>query len=122
MPMPNATFLLGLLLIVLGGYGYTQSLTRNPMALIPAGLGVLFVILGFLGGRAGMRKHAMHAAAALALLGLIAGLGPVGMGGTRRFPPAMIRSTVAMSVLCGVFLVFAVRSFIVARRGRAVAA
>lgn len=116
--MPNLTFLLGALLVVLGGYGYTQSATRSPMALIPAVLGILFALLGVLAGREGMRKHAMHGAAALALVGLVAGLGPLGMGGTRRFPPLMVYSTVAMSVLCGIFLVFAVRSFIAARRAR----
>lgn len=119
--MPNLTFLLGALLVVLGGYAYTQSAARSPMALIPAVLGVLFVGLAFLAGREALRKHAMHGAAALALVGLVAGLGPVGMGGTRRFPPLMIYSTVAMSVLCGIFLVFAVRSFVAARRARTAA-
>ena len=120
--MPNLTFLLGALLVVLGGYGYTQSATRSPMALIPAALGVVFVLLAFLAGREPLRKHAMHGAAALALLGILAGLGPIGMGGTRRFPPLMVYSTAAMSVLCAVFLAFAVRSFIAARRARTGAA
>jgi hypothetical protein len=43
------------------------------------------------------------------------------MGGTRRFPPLMVYSTVAMSVLCAIFLVFAVRSFVAARRARTAA-
>ena len=119
--MPNLTFFVGTLLVVLGGYAYTQSATRSPMALIPAVLGVLFVVLAFLAGRDNMRKHAMHGAAALSLVGLLAGLGPLGMGGTRRFPPLMVYSTVAMSVLCAIFLVFAVRSFVAARRARAAA-
>jgi hypothetical protein len=63
----------------------------------------------------------MHGAAALALVGLVAGLGPLGMGGTRRFPPLMVYSTAAMSVLCAMFLVFAVRSFVAARRARTAA-
>lgn len=119
--MPNLTFLVGALLIVLGGYGYTQSTTRSPMALIPAVFGVLFLVLAFLAGRDNLRKHAMHAAAALALIGLLAGLGPIGMGGTGRFPALMVYSTTAMSVLCAIFLVFAVRSFIAARRARTAA-
>jgi protein-S-isoprenylcysteine O-methyltransferase Ste14 len=117
--MPNLTFLLGALLVVLGGYAYTESATRSPMALIPAVLGVLFAVLAFAAGREALRRHAMHAAAGLALLGVVAGLGPLGMGGTRRFPPLMIYSTTAMSVLCAVFLAFAVRSFVAARRARA---
>lgn len=114
--MPNLTSLLGILLIVLGGWGYTQSTTRSPMALIPSLLGVLFLALGIAAGRETWRKHAMHAAAALALVGLLAGLGPALM--MPGAPPLMRRSTGAMSVLCAVFLVLAVRSFVAARRAR----
>ena len=67
--MPNTTSFLGILLIVLGGWGYTQSVTRSPMALIPSVLGVLFLALGIAAGRDEWRKHAMHAAAGLALVG-----------------------------------------------------
>jgi hypothetical protein len=119
--MPNLTFLVGALLVVLGGWAYTQSASRSPMALIPAVLGLLFVVLAVLAGREHLRKHAMHGAAALALVGVLAGLGPVGMGGTRRFPPVMVYATTAMSVLCAVFLAFAVRSFVAARRARTAA-
>jgi lysylphosphatidylglycerol synthetase-like protein (DUF2156 family) len=117
--MPNLTFLVGALLVVLGGYAYTQSATRSPMALIPAALGLLFVVLAFLAGRESLRKHAMHGAAALALLGIVAGLGPLAMSRTREFPRLMLYSTTAMSVICAIFLAFAVRSFISARRARA---
>lgn len=114
--MPNTTSFLGILLIVLGGWGYTQSATRSPMALIPSLLGVLFLALGIAAGRDEWRKHAMHAAAGLALVGLLAGLGPALM--MPGAPPLMRRSTGAMSVLCAIFLVLAVRSFVMARRGR----
>ena len=117
--MPNLTSLLGILLIVLGGWGYTQSVTRSPMALTPAVLGVLFLALGIAGGREAWRKHAMHAAAALSLLGLLAGLGPAVM--MPNAPPVMRRETGALSVLCAVFLALAVRSFVAARRARAAA-
>lgn len=116
--MPNVTAFVGLILMVLGGSAYTQSATRSPMALTPALFGVVFLALGVLAGRDAWRKHAMHAAAALALVGTLAGLGPLMMGGSNRFPPAMIRSTVTMSVICALFLALAVRSFIMARRQR----
>ena len=29
--MPNLTFLVGALLVVVGGYAYTQSVTRSPV-------------------------------------------------------------------------------------------
>ncbi|HEY0777799.1 MAG TPA: hypothetical protein VGD56_07510 [Gemmatirosa sp.] len=114
--MPNLTSFLGILLIVLGGWGYTQSATRSPMALTPAVLGVLFLALGIAAGREEWRKHAMHGAAALSLLGLLAGLGPALM--MPNAPPVMRRETGAMSLLCALFLFFAVRSFIAARRAR----
>ena len=117
--MPNTTSFLGILLIVLGGWGYTQSATRSPMALIPAVLGVLFLALGVAAGRDEWRKHAMHGAAALALVGILGGLGPMMMARTHpEFPSAMVRSTGAMSLMCAVFLVLCVRSFIAARRAR----
>ena len=116
--MPNLTSLVGILLLVLGGWGYTQSATRSPMALTPALLGLAFVALGIAAGREEWRKHAMHAAAALSLIGLLAGLGPALM--MRNAPPVMRQETGAMSVLCAVFLFFAVRSFVTARRARAV--
>lgn len=119
--MPNLTFLVGALLVVLGGYAYTGSATRSPMALIPALLGLAFIVLAFLAGRESLRKHAMHAAAALSLLGIVAGLGPVVMARTRPVPPLMVRTTATMAVLCAVFLFFAVRSFVAARRARTAA-
>lgn len=116
--MPSLTVALGAVLVALGAYSYTQSVTRSPMALIPAIFGLLFVVCGLLARNPAMRKHAMHGAAALGLVGLLAGLGPLMMGGTRRFPPLMVYTTGLMAALCGVFLILAVRSFIAARRER----
>lgn len=119
--MPNLTLLVGALLVALGAYAYTGSVSRSAMTLIPAMLGAVLVALGLLARRAALRRHAMHAAAALALVGVVGGIGPLAMGGTRRFPPLMMQATTGMLVLCAVLLVLAVRSFVQARRGRAVA-
>ena len=119
--MPNLTLLIGALLVALGAYAYGGSVSRSAMTLIPAMLGTALVGLGLLARRDALRRHAMHAAAALALLGVVGGIGPLAMGGARRFPPLMIQATTGMLVLCAVLLVLAVRSFVQARRARGVA-
>ena len=122
MPMPTITLAIGALLVALGAYAYTGSVSRSAMTLIPAMFGAVFIVLGLLAGRGeAMRRHAMHAAAALALVGIVAGIGPLAMGGTNRFPALMIQATTGMLVLCAVLLALAVRSFIAARRARRVA-
>jgi hypothetical protein len=117
--MPTITLAIGALLVALGGYAYTGSVSRSAMTLIPAFFGIAFIVLGLLARRGdAMRRHAMHAAAALALAGIIAGTGPLAMGGTDRFPPLMIQATTGLMVLCAILLALAVRSFVQARRAR----
>jgi hypothetical protein len=116
--MPTITAAVGALLVALGLYAYTGSVTRSPMTLIPAFVGGTFVLLGLLARTPAMKRHAMHAGAALALLGALAGIGPLAMGGTRRFPPLMIQATTGMMVLCAILLALMVRSFVQARRAR----
>ena len=69
------------------------------------------------------RKHAMHAAAVVGLLGF---LGPLRvlpqmlalLGGARVAHRAAVLDQLAMMVLCGVFLALCIRSFVAARRAR----
>jgi len=114
--MPTLVLSIGALLVALGGYTYFGSASRSAMTLIPAMLGVAIVVLGLLALQDGLRKHAMHGAAALSLLGVIGGIGPLAMGGTARFPPLMMQGTNGMMILSGILLVAAVRSMIMARR------
>ena len=120
--MPTLTIATGALLVALGAYAYTGSASRSAMTLIPAVLGAIFIVLGLLAQRPAMKKHAMHGTAALALLGALAGIGPLAMGGTNRFPPLMIQATTGMMVLCAALLALSVRSFIQARKARRAAA
>jgi len=88
----------------------------SPTALIPAGLGVLYVILGVLAGKEALRKTVMHIAAVLALLTFL--------GGFRVLPWAEAQASIrishsAMVILGGLLLVVYVRSFIAARRAGA---
>jgi hypothetical protein len=70
--MPIYAMLFGAALIGVGVYGYVDTGSKHPTALIPAALGVVIALLGAgaLSGGA-IRKHTMHAAAAIALLGAL---------------------------------------------------
>jgi hypothetical protein len=91
----------------------------SPTALIPAVFGLILLILGLIGrGKESLRKHVMHAAVIIGLLGFIAAL----VGLFRKGMPASFGagpiSQIAMALVCLIFVVLAVRSFIEARRSR----
>ncbi|TVQ65835.1 MAG: hypothetical protein EA360_07810 [Balneolaceae bacterium] len=115
---------IGILMILLGGISYVASGAASFTALIPAFFGIAFGGLGMLGKRSeSMRKHAMHAALLLAILGLGGSFGGLmalfGMIGGES--PERLNAVIAqavMAVLCIFFLVAGVRSFIEARKAR----
>jgi uncharacterized membrane protein HdeD (DUF308 family) len=115
----------GILLIVLGGWGYFGSAEehRHWTALFPAFFGLALLLLGLLAFKAHLRKHAMHAAAALGLLGLIGGVVRLVMKYAKdgnlegRAPLA----SGLMALACAVFVGMCVNSFIAARRARTTA-
>ena len=119
--MANPAIVFGLLLAILGAWGFFGTGMQHPTALIPAGVGLALIVLGAVATRwEGARKHAMHAAAAVGLLGFLAGAGrflyelSAGMNvtGTAGL------STLTMAVLCGTFVGLCVKSFIDARKRR----
>src|SRR5688500_7538590 len=120
--------LIGALLCVLGFVSYGMgaqagSEVRSPTALIPAGFGALILLMGF-GAlvKPTARKHFMHAAAAVGLLGALGGFGMFfARVGSRGFTLAT-GSMLTMGVLCALLVILAVRSFIAARRARESAA
>jgi hypothetical protein len=120
--MARLSILFGLLLIALGIGGYVGTGSEHPTALIPAGFGILLVLLGILALKESLRKHAMHFAAMVGLVGTIGGairlLQPVVSGQTIQHPVAY-GCTAAMTVLCLAFVVLCVNSFVQARRRRA---
>jgi hypothetical protein len=115
----------GTFLILLGGVGFALAMDADkPLpwtALIPSGFGVALVVLGLLARKDSLRKHVMHAAA---LLGLVGFALPQVMVIRRALNPAAAPSAVAvieqavMADVCLVFLVLCVKSFIDARRSR----
>jgi hypothetical protein len=120
----NITIGLGIVLIVLGVGGYFGTDRASWTALIPAFLGGPLLLLGLLALKDNLRKHAMHAAVVLGLLGFLGTipglvkLVKMAFGVAPERPVAVYMQSI-MAVLCGLFVVLCVRSFIAARRSRA---
>jgi len=107
----------------MGLYGYFRISSESITALIPTFFGVPLLILGWLGLNEKYIKHTMHIAAVLNLLGFagtVSGLIKfVKMnGGAETARPAAVTVQAIMAILCLVFLIFAVKSFIGARRAK----
>src|SRR5262249_11925496 len=117
-------------LIAVGLEGYTNQLgvfqvekLHSWTALIPSAIGALLASCGLIAIRPSLRKHVMHLAAVVGLLGAVAGLwrGLAGLpdllkGTAER--PAAVKQQLTMGIICLVFLILCVRSFILARRRR----
>jgi hypothetical protein len=120
--MTNLAIGIGGVLIVLGLGAYLGSESRSFTALIPAFLGALYLAAGLLARQAKWHKHAMHAAAVIALLGFFGTLSgvtalPQLFAGTAERPLAVLVQSVT-AVLSLIFLIFAIRSFVAARQQR----
>ena len=109
-------------MILLGVISYAYGLSTghaSPTALIPAAFGLLFVILGVMSrAREDLRKHLMHAAATLGLIGFLIPAVRLLMKVGDLTMNAAVLSQLAMAVICLIFVVLAVKSFIEARRAR----
>ncbi len=119
--MKNLTLSLGILLIILGLASYFGTGQESVTALIPSFFGLVFIGFGVLAGVEKLKKHAMHGAAGLALLGIlgsargIPGLIEV-LGGADVERPLAIYAQTAMFLMCLVYLFKAVQSFRAARK------
>jgi hypothetical protein len=117
--VPATTRYFGLILIVLGVASYVLTGRTSVTALIPALFGAVLVICALVARNEAARKHAMHAAVAVGLIGALAALGrgvPAALdGGATR--PAVL-SQLAMGVLLLIYVGLGVQSFIAARKAR----
>lgn len=123
--MRNICFICSAALIVLGAVGYFAweaigAENQSVTAAIPAFVGILMLIGGLVALKNNMAG--MHIAVLFAALGALGGLAGLG-----RLVPSLIKGNLAgpapvliglMTLICVVFVVLAVRSFIAARKAR----
>ena len=110
-------------MMALGIVGYFGSGTASHTALIPAAFGVVLLVLGVIAQNDRARRHAMHLAAMIGVIGF-AGTArallklPSLLGGAAVERPAAVAAQSAMAVLMAIFVALCVRSFVAARRAR----
>jgi hypothetical protein len=124
--MPSTSIIFGILLILIGLIGYVYGMINGNAsltALIPAVFGIILAVLGFVGkSKETLRKHVMHAAVLIGLLGFLATVSsflkiPALFAGTAERPSAVVAQA-AMASICLVFVVLCIKSFIDARKNR----
>lgn len=126
--MPFLAILIGAILVAIGLQGYYDFgdylgvEKMQPTALIPAAVGGLLVLLGLIGMTgSGARKHSMHLAAMVGLLGMAGALYRPVLGMVNKtfdFNNVPTRLQLAMAGLCLAFVLMCIQSFINARRVR----
>ena len=121
--MAKFSIILGIILIALGLISYLGISSESITALIPTFLGIPILILGFLALNEKYLKHAMHGALVFVILGFGGTVGGLikffrMLGGEAFERPSAIIVQAIMAVLCLLFLIFAIKSFIDARRGK----
>lgn len=114
---------LGVILTLLGVAGYGFSGGESVTALIPSFFGIPILILGLLARRESLRKHMMHAITLLALIGFAGSARGLTsllelLGGTEIARPFATVMQSVMALLTLAFVIFAIKSFIDARRSR----
>lgn len=118
--MPSTSVFCGALLIIIGIGGYIYGMatgSASPTALIPAAFGVVLVLLGYFAGKKeNLRKHLMHVAVLLGLLGFLASGGRLASKLSQITLSAAFISQILMALICLAFVILSVRSFIEARK------
>ena len=123
--MANITFTFGALLIALGLGAFVATGLHAPTSLIPAGVGVLFLLFGFMARSSDPKRRMlwMHIAVTIALVLFLSTI-PADIAvfklahGATLARPIATEEKAAMSLLCLLYVLLAVRSFINARRER----
>ena len=103
--MPAIATTFGLLLVALGVGGYFGTGQTSKTALIPAAFGVVLFICGLIARNERMLKHAMHAAATVALLGCV---GPVIMLARKGFSGGLSTAAVMQLLMLGLCALFVI--------------
>jgi hypothetical protein len=121
--MTQWTMVIGAALVAVGLGGYVMTDMVSPTALIPAAIGAVLIALAAWGRQPSARKHAMHAALLVAILGIggtFRGLLqlPTLLSGGAVARPAAVYAQSITAILLVVLLVLGISSFMAARRAR----
>lgn len=123
--MAKTTISFGVILILLGIFGFVATGSHFPTALIPAYFGLVLAVLGFLANTEDSKKRMlfMHIAVTIGLLGFLGTAKSIYdyvlLVTGKQFPyPAAVEEKAAMAGILLVFVILCVRSFIAARRAR----
>lgn len=124
--MAKMTIGFGVLLILLAVIGFVSTGSAHPTALIPAGLGILFIIFGAFANTTDPKRRMlwMHISVTVALLAflgtLTADIQAIKMSHGTVYPhPAAVLEKAGMSLFSLIYVLFCVRSFVNARVRRA---
>ncbi|MGO8717605.1 MAG: hypothetical protein ACLQMO_00120 [Acidobacteriaceae bacterium] len=125
--MAKFTLITALVLIVLGVAFFVATGSHAPTALIPAYFGILLGIFGLLANTEDSKRRMifMHIAVTIGLLGVIfpgwraASDFLASTRGSTMVRPLAVKEEFTMAIICLIFVVMCVRSFIAARRTRA---
>jgi hypothetical protein len=123
--MAKLTIAFGILLVLLGIFGFVATGSAHPTALIPAGIGLFFVLFGVMANTEDSKKRMlwMHISVTVALLvflGMIpAAIDVIRLSHGAYFQyPAAVEEKATLGLFCLIYVLFCVRSFIAARRNR----
>lgn len=120
--MARNSILFGILMVLLGVAGWVAAgatAAAKTALIIPSAFGGVLILCGLIGAKfPGANKHVMHVAALVALLGTVGGfrMAIKGLLGEPHWLKIVTQGS--LGVLCLVFLVLCVRSFIQARVAR----
>jgi 4-amino-4-deoxy-L-arabinose transferase-like glycosyltransferase len=118
--MPRTAILFGVLLLVLGLGDYYGNTERHWLVVIlPAFLGAAILVLGVAALiKRSWRRGAMHAAVIVGLVGFVATAHALFKIASMVLAEPTLLAESTMAILCGVFVVLSLKSFLVARLGR----
>ena len=120
--MAKLTIGFGIILVLLAVIGFVATGSAHPTALIPAIFGLLLVLFGALANTTDSKKRMlwMHISVTVGLIGFLslipADIAVFKLANGAQYPyPAAVIEKAAMSLLCLLYVLFCVRSFINAR-------
>jgi hypothetical protein len=123
--MSRITLYFGAILTGVGLYFFFHTGASHPTSLIPVWFGLALAILGLLANSpdAGKRKLYMHIAVTIGLLGFLfpgfMAAKDLTKAHSDNLPvahPSAVHEQLLMAILCFIFVLLCVRSFITARR------